>query len=100
MSLSITSTSPSFTVAVTAGAGDVRHGNGGDLVNLTVSGGVAPVLWSVVSGSLPDGVQLDTAGRLTGRATHRGTALFTLRAVDSTSPVPQFADAAVTATVS
>ena len=100
MSLTITSTTPSFTVAVTAGAGDMRHGNGGDLVNLTATGGTAPILWSVVSGSLPDGLQLDPTGRIAGRATHRGTALFTLRAVDSASPVPQFADAAVTVTVS
>jgi hypothetical protein len=52
-----------------------------------------------VSGSLPDGLQLDPAGRLAGIATHRGSALVTLRAVDSTSPVPLFADAAVTVTV-
>jgi hypothetical protein len=99
MSLSITSTSPAFTVAVTP-SGTPLQGNGGGLVPLTTTGGTAPVLWSVVSGSLPDGIQLDPAGRLAGIATHRGTSLVTLRAVDSTSPIPLSTDANVTVTVS
>jgi hypothetical protein len=98
MSLAITSTSPAFTVAVTP-SGTPLQGNVPNYQNLTATGGTAPILWSVVSGSLPDGLQLDPAGRLAGIATHRGSALVTLRAVDSTSPVPLFADAAVTVTV-
>jgi hypothetical protein len=99
MSLAITSTTAAFTVAVTP-SGQPLQGNVPSFVNLTVSGATAPVIWAVVSGSLPDGIQLDPAGRLAGIATHRGAALVTLRAVDSTSPVPLFADAAVTVTVS
>jgi len=99
MSLAITSTTPAFTFSVTP-SGTPLQGNVPNYVNLATTGGTAPVVWAVVSGSLPDGIQLDPVGRLAGTPTHRGAALVTLRATDSTSPVPLFADAAVTVTVS
>jgi hypothetical protein len=99
MSLAITSTSPAFTVAITP-SGTPLQGNVASFQNLTTTGGTAPVCWAVVGGSLPAGIQLDPAGRLAGIATRRGSALVTLRATDSTSPIALFTDAAIVVTVS
>jgi len=54
---------------------------------LAATGGLVPYTWSIASGSLPDGVTLDTAtGTISGTPTTPGTPLFTVRATDSESP--------------
>jgi len=50
---------------------------------LTVIGGTAPYQWSVVSGSLPQGITLSAAGQLSGTTTQQGTYSFTVQARDS-----------------
>jgi lysophospholipase L1-like esterase len=61
---------------------------------LTSTGGVAPVVWSVSAGSLPPGLSLDPAsGLLSGTPTVAGIYDFTAQVTDGTSPVPQTATA-------
>jgi len=50
---------------------------------LAGSGGLRPRTWSVISGTLPDGLNLSTAGLVTGTPTSAGTSNFTLRLTDS-----------------
>jgi len=51
---------------------------------LNLSGGVAPFTWSIVSGSLPDNMSLDSsAGVINGTPTALGTYTFTAQVVDS-----------------
>ena len=52
--------------------------------NLTVSGGTAPYTFSLVSGSLPPGLTLNTStGKITGVPTAAGTYTFTVKVVDA-----------------
>jgi hypothetical protein len=68
---------------------------------LTSTGGVAPVFWSVPAGSLPPGLSLDPAsGLLTGTPTAAGTYDFTVKMTDSTSPVPQTVTEPLSVTIS
>jgi lysophospholipase L1-like esterase len=67
---------------------------------LTSTGGVAPVVWSVSAGSLPPGLSLDPAsGLLSGTPTVAGTYDFTAQVTDGTSPVPQTATAHLSITI-
>jgi putative Ig domain-containing protein/parallel beta helix pectate lyase-like protein len=51
---------------------------------IQVSGGVAPYLWSIVAGSLPPGLSLNSStGAITGKATTVGLFSFTVRAADN-----------------
>jgi hypothetical protein len=60
----------------------------------TVSGGVGSITWSIISGSLPPGLSLNTStGAITGTPTVAGSYSFTLRATDTT---PSFDDQAFT----
>src|SRR5690606_27442057 len=52
---------------------------------LTASGGVAPHVFTVDSGDLPDGVSLTSEGVLTGTPGEIGTFAFTVRATDSST---------------
>jgi hypothetical protein len=53
---------------------------------LRAAGGTPPYTWSLGPGTLPDGIQLNSAGAiLSGTPTAVGTFTFTLRAVDSVS---------------
>ena len=52
---------------------------------VSASGGSGPYTFSVTSGSLPNGLSLDSAGNLTGTPTGSGSSTFTVRAVDSVS---------------
>ncbi|WP_238229751.1 Ig domain-containing protein [Methylobacterium hispanicum] len=62
---------------------------------VTAKGGAKPVVFSIYSGSLPDGVILDTAtGAITGTPSARGTSTFSIRAVDSTKPTAYVATTA------
>jgi len=56
--------------------------------SLVVSGGVAPLAWSVHTGGLPTGVNIDpTSGLLSGTPTVAGPYTFSIQVVDSTGAV-------------
>jgi lysophospholipase L1-like esterase len=67
---------------------------------LTSTGGVGPVQWSVSAGSLPPGVSLDPAsGLLSGTPTESGTYDFTAQVTDATAPASQTATAPLSITI-
>ena len=54
---------------------------------LSSTGGLAPITWSLGNGSvLPDGLQLDPSGQITGNPLTSGTTNVTLVATDGSSP--------------
>jgi hypothetical protein len=55
---------------------------------LTANGGIAPLIWSLASGSgpLPTGLTLSTAGAVSGTPTAIGTFAFTVQVVDAGAP--------------
>ena len=52
---------------------------------LTASSGTPPYTWSVVSGALPAGLALSSAGAITGTPTTAGTYQFTVQVTDAAS---------------
>jgi hypothetical protein len=52
---------------------------------LQATGGVAPLNWSLASGSLPAGMALNSAGLIFGTPTTGGTSTFTVRVTDSST---------------
>jgi len=50
---------------------------------LSASGGIPPYTWSIVSGSLPSGLSMDSSGFISGTVNDAATALFTLQVADS-----------------
>ena len=65
---------------------------------LSTTGGIAPVTWSVASGSLPPGMTLSALGIISGTSSAAGNYAFTIQVVDSGSPQQQ-ATASYTLTV-
>jgi plastocyanin len=53
---------------------------------LKEAGGTSPYTWSIKSGSLPPGLVLSSAGKISGTPTAAGTFAFTVKVVDSSSP--------------
>jgi transglutaminase/protease-like cytokinesis protein 3 len=53
---------------------------------LSATGGTPPYSWSIVSGSLPSGLTLSTAGVISGTPSSTGTFSFTVQVRDSSSP--------------
>src|SRR3990172_744979 len=53
---------------------------------LTAWNGTEPLNWIVISGAVPDGLFLDTAGRFNGTPTAEGTFSFTVQVTDVASP--------------
>lgn len=53
---------------------------------LYATGGVPPYQWELDGGSLPAGLQLSAAGRITGTSTANGTATFNVKLRDSDVP--------------
>lgn len=51
---------------------------------MLINGGVAPITWSVINGSLPLGLALSGDGIISGAPTTVGTSNFTLKSTDST----------------
>lgn len=54
--------------------------------SLTASGGIQPHAWTLVSGSLPAGLTLDSTGRITGASSATGAYPITVRVSDSAQP--------------
>jgi hypothetical protein len=54
--------------------------------SLVASGGTSPYTWSLLSGTLPTGLNLSSAGVVSGTPTTTGTASFTVRVTDSRTP--------------
>jgi sugar lactone lactonase YvrE len=52
-------------------------------VTLSESGGVTPIVWSVVFGTLPTGMTLSSAGVLSGTPTQTGSFNFTVKVTDA-----------------
>ena len=50
---------------------------------LTASNGVAPYVWAMASGSLPNGLSLSGSGIISGTATTTGTASFSIQLTDN-----------------
>ena len=58
---------------------------------IDAAGGVAPYLFAVIGGRLPNGVALNADGTLSGTPTESGTFLFTVSATDHVPGIPQTA---------
>lgn len=65
---------------------------------LTATGGIGPVTWSVISGSLPAGISLSAGGVLSGTSIVINNYSFTIQTLDSGAP-QQNATASYTLTV-
>ena len=98
MSLSVTSSTITITSLLNTGSATQITGTQGAPSLLTSSGGTGTITYSIVSGSLPPGIYVDSTGRFGGVPQARGSALVTIRATDSSTP-PLFNDASVTVTV-
>ena len=67
---------------------------------LSSAGGTAPVTWALSSGTLPDGLSVDSSsGQITGVATSSGTFPVTFTATDRTSPTAQTSSVSTTINV-
>jgi plastocyanin len=53
---------------------------------LKAAGGFSPLTWTISSGALPAGLKLSTGGRISGMPSASGTATFTVKVTDSSSP--------------
>ena len=53
---------------------------------IAVTGGVAPLVFTIASGSLPAGLSLGTTGVIAGTPSGSGTAQFTVQVADSATP--------------
>lgn len=75
-------TVPPVTIATTSLPNAKRNKSYGQTIQAT--GGIPPYSWSIMSGSLPPGLSLNTStGAVTGKATTIGLFSFTVKAVDS-----------------
>ena len=54
---------------------------------LKAGGGEAPLMWKLVSGHLPAGLNLSSSGKISGTPTATGTSTFVVKVKDSSSPV-------------
>lgn len=68
----------------TATLTDAQFGNAYNMT-LVAAGGTPPFTWTVVSGALPNGITLSTAGILSGTPTQAGAFTVTIRVADSGS---------------
>jgi hypothetical protein len=99
--LSITITATTLKVTTTSLAGgsiNVAYSN----QTLQSTGGIAPITWSVTTGSLPAGLTLNAAtGVISGTpsGTSVGQVNFTVTATDSETPTQQTASAALSITI-
>lgn len=67
---------------------------------LSATGGTPPYTWSLVSGSLPPGLSLSSAGEISGTPSAAGSYSFTVQVTDSSTPTLQIATAVQDVSVS
>jgi hypothetical protein len=75
--------------AIATATGALASGTIGTAYSATLAstGGVAPLMWTIVSGTLPAGLSLNaTTGAITGTPTAAGTSSVTFRLTDSGAP--------------
>jgi hypothetical protein len=87
LSVTVTATVPTLTI-VTANLPDGAVGTA-YMQTLQATGGIGIYAWSVVSGSLPPGLTLSSAGVLSGMPTVAATSNFTLQVTSGTQTVSQ-----------
>ena len=64
--------------------------------NVSATGGTTPYSWTIISGTLPAGVTLNSSsGLISGDPSSFGTFNFTVKVTDSTTPTPQTATQAL-----
>lgn len=68
--------------------------------NLEANGGTLPYKWAIISGSLPVGLSLTSAGLISGTPGASGTSSFTVQVTDSTTPTAQTQTADLSITIS
>lgn len=97
LSLTISSTGSTLLSITTSSLpeGGVNHSYS---ASLAANGGTSPYSWTLVSGSLPVGVSLSTAGVISGTPTAAGTFTFAVQAKDSEAS-PQSATTSLSLTV-
>jgi Putative Ig domain len=89
-------------VALSITTTSLPSGNAGTAYSatLTAIGGVYPYSWSITSGTLPPGLQLNAGtGAITGTPTTAGTSNFTVQVADSETP-PATSSAPLSITIS
>jgi hypothetical protein len=92
-------TSPNMCFDVTTSSlPDGTVGTGYDQF-LAAANGQAPVTWQVITGTLPNGLHLSSAGEISGTPTVAGPVDFTVQATDSTTPVAKVAAAPLSITI-
>lgn len=78
------------TLAITSGApGDATAGNGYGF-SLAATGGKAPYSWTAASATLPAGLTMTKAGKITGTPQVAGTAALALRVTDASGAIRTF----------
>ena len=82
--LSLTIAPPSLVISTNT----VPAGTESSLYSTTLaaSGGTTPYTWTLAAGALPAGLNLSSAGVISGTPSAQGTAFFTVRVTDSQSP--------------
>jgi len=66
---------------------------------IVVSGGLQPYTYSITAGSLPPGITMDTSGVVSGTPTAAGAYPFTVKVVDSQTPVQAYNTEDITLTI-
>ena len=76
---------------ITVPGGGLPTGTGGAPYSYqnTYTGGTAPVAWTIVSGALPAGLQMNSAGVISGTPSGSGTANFGVRLTDNAGVVDE-----------
>ncbi len=59
--------------------------------SLAVSGGISPYAWTIISGSLPNGLSLSSSGKITGVPNNSSNFTVTAQVVDGSTPIAQTA---------
>jgi hypothetical protein len=67
---------------------------------LVAIGGNPPYSWSVITGSLPSGLNLSTSGVISGTPSSQGSSSFTAQVTDASTPTAEFASATFSISVS
>src|SRR5205823_3595583 len=85
--LSLTTNPPASALSITTPPVLPAAGPGASYSQtLAATGGTAPYTWSILTGSLPTGLNLSGAGVISGTATSSGTSLVGVKVTDSGNP--------------